>query len=135
MEKFECTVCDYIYDPEAGDPDSGVPRDTAFEELPDDWLCPVCSVPRSDFVPQEDEKFASKGAVRRYSRPGLTVIWQSALCNHNGNCTRSLPEVFDVDKRPWVDIKGAEISEIKRVIDECPTGALSYQETDGAHKS
>jgi len=49
MAKYECTVCGYIYDPELGDPDSGIPPGTAFEDLPDDWECPVCGASKSEF--------------------------------------------------------------------------------------
>ena len=44
MKKYRCTVCDYIYDPAVGDPDSGIAPGTAFEDLPDDWSCPLCGV-------------------------------------------------------------------------------------------
>lgn len=47
--KYECTVCGYIYDPELGDPDSGIKPGTLFEELPDDWVCPVCGAAKSEF--------------------------------------------------------------------------------------
>lgn len=50
MEKWECVVCGYIYDPEKGDPDSGVPPGTPFEQIPDSWVCPDCGVDKSDFV-------------------------------------------------------------------------------------
>jgi rubredoxin len=49
MDKYKCTVCGYIYDPEKGDPDSGVAPGTAFEDLPDDWVCPVCGAGKEDF--------------------------------------------------------------------------------------
>jgi rubredoxin len=49
MAKYECTVCGYIYDPEQGDPDSNIPPGTPFEELPDDWVCPVCGAEKSEF--------------------------------------------------------------------------------------
>lgn len=49
MKKYECTVCGYIYDPEAGDPDSGVAPGTAFEALPANWVCPVCGADKSQF--------------------------------------------------------------------------------------
>ncbi len=49
MTKYICTVCDYIYDPEVGDPDNGVEPGTAFEDLPDDWVCPDCGVEKSEF--------------------------------------------------------------------------------------
>ncbi len=49
MQEYECTVCGYVYDPEAGDPDSGVEPGTPFENLPEDWVCPVCGVGKDSF--------------------------------------------------------------------------------------
>lgn len=48
---YQCIVCGYIYDPELGDPDSGIVAGTAFEDIPDDWICPVCGVTKKDFQP------------------------------------------------------------------------------------
>ena len=42
MQKYECSVCGYFYDPEEGDPDSGIEPGTPFDMIPDDWECPVC---------------------------------------------------------------------------------------------
>ena len=53
MKKWECTVCGYIYDPEKGDPDSGIAPGTAFEDLPDDWVCPECGAEKDMFEPFE----------------------------------------------------------------------------------
>ncbi len=50
MEKWRCMTCGYIYDPEEGDPDSGIESGTRFEELPDDWVCPRCGVSKEMFV-------------------------------------------------------------------------------------
>jgi flavin reductase (DIM6/NTAB) family NADH-FMN oxidoreductase RutF/rubredoxin len=49
MAKYECTVCGYIYDPELGDPDGGIKPGTPFEEIPDDWVCPVCGAGKDQF--------------------------------------------------------------------------------------
>ena len=49
MKKYICTVCDYIYDPEMGNPDSGIEPGTACEDIPDDWVCPLCGVGKEDF--------------------------------------------------------------------------------------
>ncbi len=49
MQKYRCTVCNYIYDPEKGDPDSGVKPGTPFEEIPDGWVCPLCGADKSSF--------------------------------------------------------------------------------------
>lgn len=53
MEKYVCAVCDYVYDPALGDPDGGIPPGTAFEDLPDDWCCPECGMPKDLFEPEE----------------------------------------------------------------------------------
>jgi len=49
MHRYVCTVCGYVYDPAIGDPDNGVAAGTKFENLPDDWVCPVCGAPKEDF--------------------------------------------------------------------------------------
>jgi rubredoxin len=50
MKKYVCEVCDYVYDPAEGDPDNDISPGTAFEDLPDDWECPVCGVGKDEFV-------------------------------------------------------------------------------------
>jgi flavin reductase (DIM6/NTAB) family NADH-FMN oxidoreductase RutF/rubredoxin len=51
VKRYVCNVCGYVYDPEKGDPESGIPAGTPFEELPDDWVCPVCGAGKDDFYP------------------------------------------------------------------------------------
>jgi rubredoxin len=53
MEKWECTVCGYTYDPEIGDPEHNIPAGTAFEQLPENWVCPVCGAPKSQFAKRQ----------------------------------------------------------------------------------
>ncbi len=50
MKKFKCALCGYVYDPAVGDPDSGVEPNTAFEDIPDDWVCPVCGAGKDQFA-------------------------------------------------------------------------------------
>lgn len=54
MKKYECNVCGYVYDPEVGDPESGIQPGTPFEALPEDWVCPLCGVGKEDFSPVEE---------------------------------------------------------------------------------
>jgi rubredoxin len=54
MGKYECTMCGYIYDPANGDPGNKVAPGTAFEDLPDDWVCPECGAGKDEFVPLEE---------------------------------------------------------------------------------
>lgn len=49
MDKYICTVCDWVYDPEIGDPEHGIALGTKFEDIPDDWVCPLCGVGKEDF--------------------------------------------------------------------------------------
>jgi len=53
MDKYECSVCGWIYDPELGDQDGGIPTGTPFEKLPDDWICPVCGAAKDQFEKME----------------------------------------------------------------------------------
>jgi rubredoxin len=50
-QKYRCSVCGYIYDPQKGDPDGGIDPGTAFKDIPDDWVCPVCGVGKDKFEP------------------------------------------------------------------------------------
>ena len=52
MAKWVCNICGYIYDPEVGDPDNGVAAGTAWEDVPEDWVCPLCGVGKDQFSEQ-----------------------------------------------------------------------------------
>jgi rubredoxin len=54
MQKYECSVCGYIYDPAKGDPEADIPPGTAFEDLPDDWTCPDCGAEKDMFDPYDE---------------------------------------------------------------------------------
>lgn len=51
--KYICETCGYVYDPAEGDPDNGIEPGTAFEDIPEDWVCPICGVGKEDFSPEE----------------------------------------------------------------------------------
>jgi rubredoxin len=51
MKSYRCKPCGYIYDPAAGDPDGGVAPGTAFEQIPDTWVCPLCGATKAEFEP------------------------------------------------------------------------------------
>ena len=53
--KYHCTACDYVYDPAKGDPESGIAPGTAFEDIPDDWVCPVCGLYKDSFKIVEEK--------------------------------------------------------------------------------
>jgi rubredoxin len=50
MEKWQCMICSWIYDPSIGDPDGGVEPGTPFEQIPDTWVCPVCGATKDSFA-------------------------------------------------------------------------------------
>ncbi len=62
--------------------------------------------------------------------PGTKIIirWDTLRCAHAGMCVRTLPAVFDVSKRPWVNPEGASVEDIKKAVAKCPSGALSCEE-------
>jgi rubredoxin len=49
MEKYECMLCEYTYNPERGDPRNGIPAGTPWDELPEDWVCPKCGTIKENF--------------------------------------------------------------------------------------
>ena len=49
MEHYVCQICGYVYDPEKGDPENDIAPGTKFEDLPDDWVCPICGAGKDDF--------------------------------------------------------------------------------------
>jgi len=53
MKKYVCSVCGYVYDPAEGDPDNGINPGTPFEDLPEDWVCPVCGASKDQFEVEE----------------------------------------------------------------------------------
>ncbi|UFS68781.1 rubredoxin [Geomonas sp. RF6] len=52
MGTYICTICQYVYDPALGDPDGGIAPGTSFNDLPDEWVCPVCGAGKEVFEPE-----------------------------------------------------------------------------------
>lgn len=63
---------------------------------------------------------------KEYTNGEITVVWTPRLCDHSAVCISELPQVFDSISRPWVHMEGAPSADIQRVVDRCPTGALSW---------
>jgi uncharacterized Fe-S cluster protein YjdI/CDGSH-type Zn-finger protein len=70
-------------------------------------------------------------AKRNYENDAIRVLWDSSRCIHTGNCLKNAPAVFDVEKRPWVTIDGADADRIAWTVEQCPSGALRYERLDG----
>ncbi len=64
--------------------------------------------------------------VKSYQKEDLEVKWKAELCIHSEKCAKGLPQVFNPDRRPWIDLDQASKEAIKKQVDACPSGALSY---------
>lgn len=70
-------------------------------------------------------------AKRTYSKDVIEVHWDSDRCIHTGWCSKELLAVFNPQQRPWIQVEHGTVDEIIHVIENCPSGALSYTRTDG----
>lgn len=68
---------------------------------------------------------------RKYTAQEIVVYYQPRLCIHAAECVRGLPEVFDTQKKPWIQPEHAAAQVIAEVIERCPSGALQYERLDG----
>jgi uncharacterized Fe-S cluster protein YjdI len=73
-----------------------------------------------------------RGATRAYDNGEIRVIWRPDICAHSGVCVRGLPEVFRPEERPWIDVRGAPSDRIIAQIEQCPSGALSWERVQSA---
>jgi uncharacterized Fe-S cluster protein YjdI len=65
--------------------------------------------------------------VKHYeSNDGLTVVWKPKKCIHAAECVKRLPQVYNPNAKPWIKVENASAEELKKQIDACPSGALSY---------
>jgi uncharacterized Fe-S cluster protein YjdI len=70
--------------------------------------------------------------IRTYTSEGVTVEYDAARCIHAKACVHGLPEVFDINARPWIQPDKAGVDRVAEVVRNCPTGALRYHRTDGS---
>lgn len=66
--------------------------------------------------------------IKKYQKDNLTIMWEPKKCIHSGVCVRTLPKVYDPKGTPWINTDNASVEALKRQIDACPSGALSYKE-------
>ena len=103
----------------------------------------LCRCGASEFKPYCDHKHtaigfkgdnelpADKRKIARYKGKNIIIYFDKNICSHSAVCLNNLPQVFDVDRFPWVDPFGAKEEKIIKTIESCPTGALKYTTTDG----
>lgn len=70
-----------------------------------------------------------KEIVKHYHKDGFTVVWKPAKCIHSEICVKTLPEVYRPNEKPWILPEAAAEADLKNQISKCPSGALTYQQT------
>ncbi len=65
--------------------------------------------------------------MQEYKNDKLVVRYDPAICIHAGECVRGLPSVFNLSRKPWIDVNGASAAAVIEQVTRCPSGALTYQ--------
>ena len=109
MKKYECEPCGYIYDPAVGDPDAGIDPETAFEDIPDDWTCPICGLGKDVFVPVETKQKMQvrncqtlKDPKRTYKRNGGQIMTYDLNITFDDNLVTG-NETIDTQHKELID--------------------------------
>ena len=84
----------------------------------------------SDANPSSDER-KQPGVQREYRTGQIVVHWEPKLCIHTARCLRGLPQVFDINRLPWIKLEAASAEQIAEVVRRCPTSALRFERLDG----
>jgi uncharacterized Fe-S cluster protein YjdI len=79
----------------------------------------------------ETEERKKPTVAREYRTDQIVVTWEPSFCMHSARCLMALPQVFDVDARPWIAIDAASADEIAETVIACPSGALHFRRLDG----
>lgn len=81
---------------------------------------------------QEDRKRA--GVEREYRDDHIVVYWAPKYCMHSAVCLNAEPRVFDVRRRPWIVLDGADADRVAAAVAACPSGALTFERLDGGEQ-
>jgi uncharacterized Fe-S cluster protein YjdI len=71
---------------------------------------------------------------KTYPNEEITVIWKPDVCIHSTKCWKASLAIFNPQRRPWIDLNGGSTEEIIKIVDNCPSGALSYEKNDNIIK-
>jgi len=74
---------------------------------------------------------STKNIIKKYTNREITIVWEPKKCIHAGVCVKILPEVYNPEIKPWINIDNGTTNELKAQVSECPSGALSYFMNDG----
>jgi rubredoxin-NAD+ reductase len=143
--QFICEACGYIYDEALGDPDSGLQAGTRFEDIPEDWYCPLCGVTKADFTPYEAPTLEAlrarmnSGAAATIAPtrqdPGVVIVgggragWQMAEALRALDAERPITLVSacaaDVYDKPLLSVAMARQLDLDRLPKETGTQAAA----------
>jgi uncharacterized Fe-S cluster protein YjdI len=76
-----------------------------------------------------------KDNSKEYTNGEVTIVWKPDVCIHSANCVNGLPQVFDAQKKPWINAEGADTQAIIAQVNKCPSGALSYYLNEEAQEA
>lgn len=96
-------------------------------------ICAEKLLKEADVIEKLKQAYEGFDHMKQYKNDNIIVHWFPELCAHPGICLRLLPEVFDVNQRPWVNVNSAAPEDIINTIDKCPTGALRYSLPEGSN--
>ena len=71
-----------------------------------------------------------KSIIKKYKKEELTIVWEPKKCIHAAVCVKELPGVYDPNAKPWIKPENASVDQLKSQIDNCPSGALSYEQIE-----
>ena len=97
MGKYLCQICDWVYDPEIGDPDGGIEPGTKFEDIPDDWTCPLCGAGKDDFILIDDwdyKKMDNKENVLNAMKKAGKPVRPGEIADITGIDKNDLTKIF-----------------------------------------
>ena len=113
-------------------------EDRKGEPLPTKPTMILCRCGISESKPYCDGKHVESGFTnentpddpankwKTYTGKDISVYFNLSVCSHSAVCIRKLPEVFNLRKRPWINPDGADYRLVKQIVEDCPSGALSY---------
>ncbi|KYP13348.1 (4Fe-4S)-binding protein [Flavihumibacter sp. CACIAM 22H1] len=89
--------------------------------------CPISKLLKGE-VTERTFIFNEDDTVKKmyYRNDTTTVVWKPSICKHSGRCVTGLPRVFNLQARPWINMQGASDDQIRKQVDACPTGALTW---------
>ena len=71
-----------------------------------------------------------KSIIKKYKKEELTIVWEPKKCIHAAVCVKELPGVYNPNAKPWIKPENASVDQLKSQIDNCPSGALSYEQIE-----